>query len=269
MFSGALSPKIGRHNNFYIAVAMTHKTKGLVLRAIKYGETSLIVTAFTELFGLQTYLVNGARTAKKTGIKAMLLQPASLLDMEVYHHEQKNIHRIKECSWSYLYKNIFTDVVKNSIALYMVELLSKCLKQPEPNADLFYFCEDSLQQLDEASPAVVANFALFYSLQLSHFFGFRIHEPSAGDLRSDTLFLDLQEGSFTTEPPTHPHFLSGEDVVITAQLLQTRQPAELQELKLNHHTRRHLISRYLDYYGLHLQDFGSMRSLAVIQTVLG
>src|SRR6478672_6945616 len=125
---------------------MTHKTRGLVLRAVKYGETSLVVTAFTELFGTQTYMVNGARTAKKTGIKSSLLQPASLLDMEVYHQEQKHMHRIKECSWSYLYKNIFTDVVKNSIALYMVELLTKCLKQPEQNTDLFYFCEDSLQQ---------------------------------------------------------------------------------------------------------------------------
>lgn len=248
---------------------MTHKTKGLVLRAVKYGETSLIVTAFTELFGLQTYLVNGARTAKKSGVKAMLLQPASLLDMEVYHQEQKNMHRIKECSWSYLYKNIFTDVLKNSIALYMVELLTKCLKQPEENAELYYFCEDSLQQLDEAPPAVVANFALFYTLQLSHFFGFRIQEPSPADLRAANLFLDLMEGNFIPGPPSHPHYLAGEDAMITAQLLQTRQPAELSELKLHHQKRRQLIASYLDYYSLHLQDFGTLKSLAVMQTVLG
>jgi DNA repair protein RecO (recombination protein O) len=248
---------------------MTHKTRGIVLRPVKYGETSLVVSIFTELFGLQTYLVNGARSAKKTGTKAILLQPASLLDMEVYHQEQKNMHRIKECTWSYLYKNIFTDVVKNSIALYMVELLSKCLKQPEQHTDLFYFCEDSLQQLDEASPAVVANFALFYTLQLSHFFGFRIQEPSANDLKAAELFLDLMEGSFTQHAPPHKHFLTGEDALISAQLLQTRQPAELEDLKLHHQTRRQLIAKYLDYYSMHLQDFGTLKSLTVMQTVLG
>lgn len=247
---------------------MTHKTKGIVLRAVKYGETSLVVTVFTELFGLQTYLVNGARTAKKTGVKAMLLQPASLLDMEVYHQEQKNMHRIKECSWSFLYQDVFTDIIKHSIALYMVELLTKCLKQPEQQTDLFYFCEDSLQQLDKASPKVVANFALFYSLHLSHFFGFKINEPTAYDLKAEEIYLDLLEGNFTDRQPNHNHFLSGDDALITAQLLQTRQPAEL-ELKLNHQTRRHLIARYLDYYGLHLQDFGSLKSLGVMQTVLG
>ena len=44
---------------------MTHKTKGIVLRSIKYGETSLVVTIFTEMFGIQTYMVNVERTSKK------------------------------------------------------------------------------------------------------------------------------------------------------------------------------------------------------------
>ncbi|MFL5786527.1 MAG: recombination protein O N-terminal domain-containing protein [Flavisolibacter sp.] len=36
---------------------MIHKTKGIVLRTVKYGETSLVVTMFTELLGLQYYIV--------------------------------------------------------------------------------------------------------------------------------------------------------------------------------------------------------------------
>jgi len=44
-----------------------HKTKGIVLRAVKYGETSMVVSIFTELFGQQSYLVNGVRKATKKG----------------------------------------------------------------------------------------------------------------------------------------------------------------------------------------------------------
>ena len=67
---------------------MVHKTKGIVLRTVKYGETSVIVTIFTELFGLQSYLVNGVRTHKpKTGSKAALFQPAAILDLVIYHQE--------------------------------------------------------------------------------------------------------------------------------------------------------------------------------------
>ena len=57
-----------------------HKTKGIVLRTVKYGETSVIVTIFTELFGVQSYLVNGVRTSTKKGVgKANLFQPAARL----------------------------------------------------------------------------------------------------------------------------------------------------------------------------------------------
>jgi DNA repair protein RecO (recombination protein O) len=108
-----------------------HHTKGIVLRTVKYGETSVIVTIFTELFGIQSYLVNGVRTASKKGSgKANLFQPTSILDMVVYHNELKQLQRIKEFRWSFLYQHILSDVRKNAVALFTVELLTKCLKQP-------------------------------------------------------------------------------------------------------------------------------------------
>src|SRR5258708_32891128 len=155
---------------------MTHKTKGILLRTVKYGETSLVVTIFTELFGVQTYMVNGVRTSKKTGTKAAYFQPGAILDLIVYHNELKSMQRIKEVKWAFLYQDVFNNVIKNCIALYMVELLYKCLKQPENNQDLFLFCEDALMQLDSCNKAVAANFALYFALHLTHFFGFRMND---------------------------------------------------------------------------------------------
>ena len=104
--------------------AQLHKTKGIVLRTVKYGETSLIVTMFTELFGLQSYLVNGVRTSTKKGSgKANLFQPTAILDLVVYHNELKHLNRIKEFRWHFLYQHIFSDVPKNAVALFMIELL--------------------------------------------------------------------------------------------------------------------------------------------------
>ncbi|RYY43656.1 MAG: DNA repair protein RecO, partial [Chitinophagaceae bacterium] len=226
-----------------IALQMTHKTKGIVLRAIKYGETSLVVTVFTELFGIQTYMVNGARSSKKSGAKAAMFQPASLLDMEVYHYENKGMQRIKEASWSYLAHQTQSSVVKNSIALFMMELLYKTLKQPEQHIDLFYFCEDAVQQLDQAPSGISANFPLFFTLHLSHFYGFRINDIEPLLIESEHLYLDLLEGNFTDQQPPHPHFLQREDALITAELLQIMQPHELDQVKLHHQKRRLLLAR--------------------------
>ncbi|MEP6713719.1 MAG: DNA repair protein RecO, partial [Ferruginibacter sp.] len=246
-----------------------HKTKGIVLRTIKYGETSLVVTVFTEKFGVQTYMVNGIRTAKKSGAKAAMYQPAALLEMEVYHNELKGMQRIKESNWAVLYKNILSDVIKNSIALYMVELLYKTLKQPEQNADLFYFCEDALQELDVAPNNIAANFALYFSLHLTHFFGFKISNLHSKALNETLLFVDLLEGCFTYQQPAHPNFISGENALITSELLKIMQPHELSQVKLNHIKRRELLLKYQDYYALHIADFGLMKTLTVLNEVLG
>lgn len=244
---------------------MTQKTKGIVLRSIKYGETSLVVTIFTELFGMQTYMVNGARSAKKTGNKSVMLQPAAILDMEVYHNDQKSMQRIRESSWAYLYQNIFSDVIKNSIAVYMIELLQKSLKQPEQNSDLFYFCEDCFIQLDNADQQVAANFPLFFSLHLPDFFGFKItnnRKAAEGD------FLDLKEGSFVSNQPAHPYFIDPSHASITGEILKMRIPSELAQLKLNKQTRRELLLKYQEYYALHIQDFGKLKTLQVLNEVL-
>src|SRR5882757_2025035 len=154
-----------------------YKTKGIVLRIVKYGETSLIVTVYTELFGVQSYLVNGVRTSSRKGPgKANLFQPAAILDLVVYHNELKNLQRIREFRWAHLYNHIFFDVLKNAVALFMVEMLQKCLRQPEPNPDLFYFIEDAFIHLDNADSVVVANYPLFFSLHLAGFLGFRIED---------------------------------------------------------------------------------------------
>jgi DNA repair protein RecO (recombination protein O) len=243
---------------------MTQKTKGIVLRTVKYGETSLIVTIFTELFGLQTYMVNGVRTSKQSSQKANYFQPAAILDMIVYHNEQKSIQRIKEFKWGHLYEHILTDVIKNSIALYIIELLHKCLKQPEANPDLFHFCEDVLIQLDRSEKAVTANVALYFSLQLPYFFGFKIN-----DRHSDSEhILDLREGNFISEQPSHPYFIDGEDAQLTANLLKAIHPQELGQFRLNGEIRKKLLLSYQDYYALHINDFGQMKTLPILHEVL-
>lgn len=245
---------------------MNFHTKGIVLRTVKYGETSVIVSIFTELFGVQSYIVNGVRSAsKKAGTKANLFQPVALLDLVVYHNEQKNLQRIKEHRWAVLYNHLFFDVFKGAVATYMIELLQKCLKQPEPNPDLFYFMEDALLHLDKASPKTVANYPLFFSLHLANFFGFRLVD----EFNSQQTILDLQEGVFGTVYPNHANYLEGFNSEVIAQFLRVMQPEELEQIHLSVSTRRYLLQQLELYYVLHVADFGQLRSMQVLQEVLG
>ncbi len=240
------------------------KTSAIILKTTKYGETSLVVTAFTELFGVQTYIVNGVRSSSKKGLKASLYLPASVVEIEVYHNEKATLHRIRECNRKHVFMQVLSDVVKNSIAVFMMELMYKLLKQPEQNTDLFYFCEDALVQLEVAPPNVTANIPLFFTLHLSHFFGFKIDD----NYSEENCIVDLQEGNFIAERPHHTHFLSGENALLTSEILKMMMPAELSQLKMNKLKRRELLAKYMDYYALHINEFGIMKTLMVMQEVL-
>jgi DNA repair protein RecO (recombination protein O) len=242
-----------------------HHTHGIVLRSVRYGETSLVVTMLTSLFGVQSYLVNGVRTRSRKGEgRANLFQPSAILDLVVYHNEFKQLQRIREFRWAIIYQRLLSDVPRNAIALFMVELLGKCLKQPESNPDLYHFAEDCLMHLDQAEDTVAANFPLFFALHLPVFFGFRFHD----NYSAAQPYLDLQEGNFCKEPPEHHNYLDEELSSITAQLLRVQQAQELAQFRLHHLTRRRLLEAYQVYYNWQVQDFGSLKTLQVLKEIL-
>lgn len=243
---------------------MTHKTKGVILRTVKYGETSVITTVYTELFGIQSYIVKGVRqSTKKSPGKAIYFQPAVILDMIVYHNEFKNLNFIKEYEWAYLYQNVLFDVVKNTVAMYMVEMLQHSLKQPEANPELFYMTVDTLKQLDTAGSVLTANLPLYFSLHLAGELGFRIE----GEYSETKPFLDLQEGQFVAIKPLHPYFLDKQLAAATYQLLSINFYNDLENIHFSRDIRKNLILAYQNYVALHVQDFGEIKTLPVLQQV--
>ncbi len=246
-------------------MSQVYKTKGIVLRTIKYGDTSVIASVYTELFGLQSYIVKGIRQVSKKGQnKFNYFQPAAILELEVYHNELKQLQFVKEYQWSYLYTNVFFDVVRNAVANYMIELLQHSMKQPEANPEMFYMIEDSLKQLDKGSDGLVANLPLYFTLHLSAELGFQVQ----GEFTNVTPVVDLQEGQFVNDKPLHPHYIDGDLAAITSQLNSISFYSDLEQVKLGRTTRRELLQAYQTYIALHIQDFGEMRSWKVLQEIL-
>jgi DNA repair protein RecO (recombination protein O) len=242
-----------------------HSTKGIVIRCVKYGDTSIIATIYTELFGVQSYIVKGIRkTSKKSSSSVNNFLPAAILELQVYHNEQKHIQFIKEFRWAILYNNIYFDVIKNAVAMFAIELLQHSLKQPESNPDLFYFIEESLHNLDSCNATATANFPLFFILKLGNHLGFGIQ----GSYNLHTPILDLQEGYYVADTPIHPYFIENNLAQITSTILAATAIQQLETLKLNQHIRRQLIELYTKYFVLHISNFIELRSLEVLKEVL-
>ena len=107
-------------------------------------------------------------------------------------------------------------------------------------------------------------FALFFALHLSGFFGLRIND----NYSEKNNILDLQEGNFTDEKPDHLYYLDQKESKITSEILKIMQPAELEQIHLHHEFRRNLLFAYERYYALHIQEFGTIRSLPILSEIL-
>ncbi len=244
---------------------MTHKTRGIVLRTVQYGETSVITTVYTELFGLQSYIVKGVRqSTSKSQSKQMYFQPSAILEMEVYHNNLKNLQFIKEYKWSYLYNKVLFDITRNAIAQFMIELFQYSIKQPEANPELFYLLEGSLHEADKGSDAIAANLPLYFMLHLATESGFQLQ----GGFSAETPVLNLKEGIYTIEEPSHPEFITGFIAETISKIQGIQFYNDLENIKLNRQTRAQVLSVLLQYMSYHITDFKELKSLPVLREIL-
>jgi len=240
---------------------MLIKTKGIVLHSRKYSETSLIVDIFTEAKGLRSYIISGVRT-KKAKVSASLLQAMSLVEMVVYHREDKNLTRTKEIKPALVFHSIPFDVQKGAVGLFMVEIAKKTLRESEENPRLFEFLFSTFKYLDQTAHPI-SNLHLHFLLKLSGFLGFL---PESGRKQTRS-FFDLQEGIFVNNPPTHPHYLNKELSLLLDQLLRLSKE-QSHALKMTRAQRKTLLEQLLVFYKLHLENFPAIYSHLILEEVL-
>ncbi len=236
-----------------------------MLRSIKYGDTSLVCTIFTSVYGVQAYMVRGVRTAKVRSNRAMLLQPATLLDMLTDTRPQRSLQNIREFQPAYIYRTLQEEVVKNSVALFTVELLLRLLPEAAPMPELYDFTYNYFVQLDSMPVQQVANFPLYFIIHCSRLLGYDIK----GSYSAETPYLNLQEGSYTEQQPDSLQQLPpDEDAKALGILLETNDYDMLKSIDMNAAMRYRLLDWYMEYLHLHTQHLGNIRSLAVLRAIL-
>ncbi len=239
---------------------MLVKTKGVVLQSVGYSDTSLIVKIFTEALGLQSYMVKGVRSAKSKQ-KSAYFQPLSLVDMIVYHKENRQLHSIKEIRAAYAYKNIPFNIQKQTVLLFIDEILYKTLREEGANTELFSFIYNSLHWFDLEEKDFL-NFHIFFLMQLTRYLGFY---PKTTSVSPD--YFDLQEGIFVQRQPVHSYFISQKE--LSDFRLFLRQSIEaVKKIPLGTARRRRLLDILITYFQLHLPGMGSIKSIDVLTTIL-
>lgn len=240
---------------------MLIKTRGIVFRSVKYGETSVIADVFTEEKGLCSFIGGGVRTAKAR-MPYNLFQPMTVVDLVAYHREGTGANRLKELRAAEIWSTIPFDIRRGAVTLFMAEICRKSITEEEEQSDLFDFLLGHLRWLD-ATPHPIANLHLHFLLGLSGFLGFQPQDPEM----SGELFFDLKDGMFSNHPPPHTLLLEPEQTIQMLAILES--PLELvHEISLSRPQRKALLTKLLQFYQLHLPNFKEVNTPEILEMVM-
>ena len=237
---------------------MLTKTPAIVLHALKYGETRLIVDMFTRSHGRLSFIVSLPKSPKGK-IKKQFFQPLTLLEIETDVRPKLQLQKLSDVRLLYPFSTIPFEPEKLAISLFIAEFLYYAMRGEQQNVPLFDYVTDSIQWLD-GQEGRFANFHLVFLMRLSRFLGFypNLDDYTPGD------YFDLRESIFSAQPPGHHEFLQPAEAEIV-QLMMRMDYATMHLYRLSHHDRNRLLEVALTYYRLHLPDFPELKSLAVLQ----
>lgn len=239
---------------------MIFKTRGIVLHHIKYSETSVIATVFTEEFGRQSFLIKGVRS-KKSKIKANILQPLYLLDMEVYFKQNRDLQSVKEIQNAFIFRTIPYDLRKSSLAIFIAEVLYKTIREQEANKDLFVFLFHTIQILDVKDEGV-KNFHIYFLIQLTKYLGFF----PGNKYSEENSYFDLKNGSFVQIKPMHPHYVRPELSKLFSQIIPFSD-IQNENVTMNYIQRMEILEKIIEYYYLHNDGVSNIKSLSILKEV--
>lgn len=253
---------------------MLEKTLGIVLHQLRYADSKVIVTMFTEAHGTLSFMVRIPHSRRAT-VHNVLLSPLSLLEVDIDYQESAHLQRLIDVRVSEPYQSLPYNPMKQTIALFLAEFLYYSLREEDTNPELFAYLLRSLLWLDNRRQGF-ANFPVTFLIRLSRFLGFWPNvdldkRASIGPNRVDSWgkggVFDLVDAEMKTTLPPHGSYLKPEEAVFVP-LLMRMDYATMHLFRFSREQRARLMQVLNDYYRLHVPHFPELKSMAILREVL-
>ena len=157
---------------------MTTNTELIVLHTTKFGENSIVLHTLSKEYGRRGFLVRGVGKKSMTS----LFLPLTVLEADITESSRSKLYTARNLSSKYPLNGIRGNMFKNSITLFMSEVLYRAVKEGCNEQGLYEWCEKSIQLLDSIE-SDFSNFHIRFLLELAIALGF---SPEAQDLRPFT-----------------------------------------------------------------------------------
>lgn len=237
---------------------MYEKLRGIVLNTIRYSDKHNIVHIYTDGRGLMSFAVPQGKT-HAARMRNALLMPLSLIDLEAGLRAGRDLATLREVHRNYPLATLFSDPMKNAIALFISELLAHVIQEPEGNVYLFSYIEQSVQLLEQM-PDQIANFHICFLYHLGAYLGI---QPNVESYRKGYWF-DMTDGVFVPSA-VRGHALLPPREAQVIHLLSRMTFSNMAVFRFNREERNRMLDVIISYYRLHNAAIGTLRSPDILK----
>ena len=237
---------------------MYEKLRGIVLNTVRYSDRHNIVHIYTDGRGLMSFAVPLGKT-HAARMRSAMLMPLSLVDIEAGVRSGRDLSVLRELRRNYPLSTLYSDPVKNAIALFISELLAHVIQEPEGNGPLFSYIEQAVRLLEQL-PGQVANFHICFLYHLGSHLGI---QPNLESYRRGYWF-DMTDGTFVPAAVSgHMHLKPAEAGVI--HLLSRMTFSNMGVFRFSREERNRVLDVIISYYRLHNAAIGTLRSPDILK----
>ena len=237
---------------------MQEKLNGIVLHVLQYSDKNSIVHILTDRCGRMSFLLPQGNT-KSARMRNAMFMPLSIIELEAKIIPGKELHSFREARSTIALTKIYSDPVKNAIAMFISELLSRSIQESEENIPLFRLIKTSIELLNEIDNGV-ANFHIWFLFNLGAFLGI---QPDI-ETYNEGFWFDMSNGVFTHDRPLHSHYLTPQEAPVIL-LLSRMTIRNLHHFRFNRSQRGDILDIALTYYRLHNSMIGNLRSPDILK----
>ncbi len=247
-----------------IQFSVIEHSTAIILKTIDYGDSSKILTAFSEKDGKIALIAHSAKKPKSKF--SGLTEVGNILDIVYYHKKSRSVQILSEASYAEKTFEIRQNFEKLAVSMSSLELINQLLHEDEVNKKLFNFTRQFLLWLNETEvlPALVFP---YLQLRLINLMGLGL-QLKVNPNKESAYYLNIENGTVHAESTSSRSYkLTENQFRYIALTLQSRNstvfkiPFENGELKK--------LVTYLDrflYY--HIEGLRGRKSDAIFEQLL-
>lgn len=243
-------------------MSLNRKSQIIVLHLTKYSDSGVIVHAIDSSVGRCSFFIRSVGKRQQSALSNF--HSLSLLDVVVSENSKSELLFLKEYTSLYNLSSLRSDPVKSAIALFISEVLYRCLVERNMDEHLFSWLSDTIKVLNDMD-GKISNFHLWFLVGLCSKMGFHPQDNFSDENRLFQITTErfipvnklsvLQQDTFS------------EELSLILHKFLTSSFGEAMQLQLSSAQRNLFSLKILEYLSYHLGITINVKSLGVLHDI--